>query len=528
MSSPIQHKDQEATLISTQDDLDKALPVDWSESGSSQSAGTTFVAEADEAIMSAAFVSMQDRRSRLTSLLHHLTVDREAPDQQLLLAGLPASWAREPPQTRGDDDRTLQDLQNRPAGSYDVVPSANGSRIGWQFVRFFVITGVTAALVGWGTVLLLGARTAGNETVQAVNPPAPVAASVLGYDSLPQENTEPPVAANVQYTTGVPPPTVHDNNPPQENTEPAVTAKVQSAAGVPVPALTHDRLPQGGTEPSFAANVQAARVVPPRVYDNPAQDNKPPLRAAETSPDQAPKLQLSQSLGSSLMLDADEIAALVKRGKDFVTNGDLVSARLPLRRAAEAGSAEAALALGETFDPVVFQRLHVIGIEPDAARAQKWYRRATELRSAAASQHFAKPPSSPLNDEAKKTEIPPSSQLNDEAKKAEVPQSSQLNDESVIKKAKATIAAKMSDPNSVEFENIERAARNNALGNSIEAICGIVWDKNSGPRRFLYLVQTNEAYIGGYAVATSEYRNTCSANESLPLWQRGSVTGDRR
>jgi hypothetical protein len=198
---------------------------------------------------------------------------------------------------------------------------------------------------------------------------------------------------------------------------------------------------------------------------------------------------------------------------------------LPLRRAAEAGSAEAALALGETFDPVVFQRLHVIGIEPDAAMAQKWYQRAAELGSAAASQHFAKPPSSPLNDEAKKTEIPPSSQLNDEAKKTEIPQSfqfndeakkteippfSQLNDESVIKKAKATIAAKMSDPNSVEFENIKRAARNNALGNSIEAICGIVRDKNSGPRWFLYLVQTNEAYIGGYAVATSEYRNICS------------------
>jgi hypothetical protein len=100
--------------------------------------------------------------------------------------------------------------------------------------------------------------------------------------------------------------------------------------------------------------------------------------------------------------------------------------------------------------------------------------------------------------------------LNDEAKKTEIPPSSQLNDESVIKKAKATIAEKMSDPNSVEFENIERAARNNALGNSIEAICGIVRDKNSGSRRFLYLVQTNEAYIGGYAVATSEYRNICS------------------
>jgi TPR repeat protein len=76
------------------------------------------------------------------------------------------------------------------------------------------------------------------------------------------------------------------------------------------------------------------------------------------------------------VLDADEIAALVKRGQDFATNGDHLSARLLLRRAAEAGSAEAALALGETFDPIIFQRLHVIGIEPDAASAQKWYQRS--------------------------------------------------------------------------------------------------------------------------------------------------------
>jgi hypothetical protein len=111
---------------------------------------------------------------------------------------------------------------------------------------------------------------------------------------------------------------------------------------------------------------------------------------------------------------------------------------------------------------------------------------------------------------ASKTEIPPSSQPDDEAKKTEIPPPSQLDDEFVIKKAKATIAAKMSDPNSVEFENVERAARKNAPGNSIETICGFVRDKNSGPKPFLYLVQTNEAYIGGYTIATSEYRNICS------------------
>ena len=49
----------------------KTLPDHSPESGSSQSVGT----DADEAIMSAALVSMQARQNRLTSLLNHLTVD---------------------------------------------------------------------------------------------------------------------------------------------------------------------------------------------------------------------------------------------------------------------------------------------------------------------------------------------------------------------------------------------------------------------------------------------------------------------
>jgi hypothetical protein len=298
------------------------------------------VPDADEAIMSAAFVTMQDRRSRLTSLLHHLTVDAEAPDQELPLGGLPAVE------------------RSRNAGAV-----TRRARTGWQFARLFVVTGVTVALVGWGMVLLPGARKAGTETVQAESPP-------------------PPVATKVQSATEVPP-LIHDSLP-RESAEPSGAAN----AATGVPPLIHDSLPQENTEPSVAANVQPAAGVAPRVHDSRAQDDIPPLPAAETSRDQAPKPELPQSVGSSQVLDDNEIAALVKRGKDFANHGDLVSARLLLRRAAEAGSAEAALSLGETFDPVVFQRLHVIGIEPDATRAQKWYQRAAELGSAAASQHF--------------------------------------------------------------------------------------------------------------------------------------------
>lgn len=89
-------------------------------------------------------------------------------------------------------------------------------------------------------------------------------------------------------------------------------------------------------------------------------------------------------------LDSDEIALLLKRGKDSLANGDLAAARLLLRRAAVAGSAEAALALGASFDPAVLQRLKAIGAAADPAEARKWYEKAAALGSAAASGQLAK------------------------------------------------------------------------------------------------------------------------------------------
>ena len=98
------------------------------------------------------------------------------------------------------------------------------------------------------------------------------------------------------------------------------------------------------------------------------------------------------------------------------------------------------------------------------------------------------------------------------AAKPEVPQTSQFDDGSdpAIKKAKATIAAKMGNPASVEFVEIKRAASTNGLGNSSDVICGFVREKNGGPRPFLYLVPKDESYIGGYNIATSPYRHMCS------------------
>jgi TPR repeat protein len=83
-------------------------------------------------------------------------------------------------------------------------------------------------------------------------------------------------------------------------------------------------------------------------------------------------------------LAADEIAGLLKRGQDFLRTGDIASARLLLRRAANGGSAEAALALGGTFDAAVLARLGVVGFARDADQARVWYGKAAEQGSAEA------------------------------------------------------------------------------------------------------------------------------------------------
>ena len=98
------------------------------------------------------------------------------------------------------------------------------------------------------------------------------------------------------------------------------------------------------------------------------------------------------------------------------------------------------------------------------------------------------------------------------AVKPETPQTSQFDDQSdpAIKKAKATITAKMGNPALVEFMEIKRASGANVLGNSSDIVCGFVREKNGGPRPFLYLVPKDEAYIGGYNIATSAYHHICS------------------
>jgi hypothetical protein len=172
--------------------------------------------------------------------------------------------------------------------------------------------------------------------------------------------------------------------PPAKPETPAEpTAPAQQIASLPAPGSSPANI---GPSPAPAANEPAARPVDA----NPAAtDPKPAANPAPPAPVQAAP-QSAPAVG----LDENEINTLIRRGKNLLNDGDFAAARVLFERAANAGSAEAALALGSTYDPNVIKRLGAIMVKPDIESARKWYQFAADRGSAAASLQLANLPQS--------------------------------------------------------------------------------------------------------------------------------------
>src|SRR5258705_3728000 len=103
----------------------------------------------------------------------------------------------------------------------------------------------------------------------------------------------------------------------------------------------------------------------------------PPVAAASPAP--VPELTIP---GDAIHhLDPNEIAASLRRADDLIASGDLAAARLVLRRAANAGDAQAAMTLAGTYDPVILEKRGVHGFVPDVAMARVWYEKAKKFGS---------------------------------------------------------------------------------------------------------------------------------------------------
>jgi TPR repeat protein len=78
-------------------------------------------------------------------------------------------------------------------------------------------------------------------------------------------------------------------------------------------------------------------------------------------------------------LSEPALTDLVRSGDRLLNRGDVAAARALYEKAAAMGSAQAALAMGSTYDPRRLWSLGVFGTVGNKERARQWYQRAADL-----------------------------------------------------------------------------------------------------------------------------------------------------
>jgi hypothetical protein len=107
----------------------------------------------------------------------------------------------------------------------------------------------------------------------------------------------------------------------------------------------------------------------------------PPERPARLAPPQV-------GTPSTIPQDREWPLKLAKEGDRHLAQGNVAAARQVYEMAAEAGLAQAAMALAATYDAAELARLNVRGIEPNPKEAHRWYELARQLGAAEAEQRL--------------------------------------------------------------------------------------------------------------------------------------------
>jgi hypothetical protein len=197
----------------------------------------------------------------------------------------------------------------------------------------------------------------------------------------------PPQTSQVQSAAATPPKLAEEqivSAPPAKAETPAEpVAPTQQIASLPTPTVSSANIKLA---PAPAVNEPAPRPIDGNPAAKPAANPVSPPAPAQIAP--------KQVTPPSAALGENEISTLIRRGKNLLNDGDFAAARVLFERAADAGSADGALALGSTYDPNVIKRLGAITVKPDIDSARKWYQLAAERGSAAATLQLANLPQS--------------------------------------------------------------------------------------------------------------------------------------
>jgi hypothetical protein len=156
---------------------------------------------------------------------------------------------------------------------------------------------------------------------------------------------------------------------------PEIAAKPEATVPAARPPAAAPAAPDDRAAPKPDATPAIAKLEMPK--------NASPIVSA--SPDAAPATAPTTAAPAAVTPPSEprasttETAALLARGDSLFGMGDVSSARLFYERAADAGDGQAALRLGETYDPTFLERAKLRAVQGDAAAAIFWYRRAREL-----------------------------------------------------------------------------------------------------------------------------------------------------
>jgi hypothetical protein len=190
-------------------------------------------------------------------------------------------------------------------------------------------------------------------------------------DDTPQATPAPASPLPLLPNREIPPREIHS---PDESTMGTARPVELQERVKPAPKAAGKREPPPATA---LVVVPAASPQPPAhadKHDDPVQqgqfaEHTPPAAASSGAP--APPV-------------SDLVAALIRRGDEFLQQRDIAAARLLYERAALSGNAHAAMLAGKTYDPLYFAEIGISGIAPDRGKAIEWYGAATALGDAEA------------------------------------------------------------------------------------------------------------------------------------------------
>lgn len=165
------------------------------------------------------------------------------------------------------------------------------------------------------------------------------------------------------------------------------------AAGIePVP-LTPVMMPLMPVAQLTAPLTGVAQFTAPIRYANPPAVNagRPVAPDPDSPAARAIAAVTAAENGQADLPPMPDIVPRMKLGAELLAAGDVAAARTMFERVAEAGEADGAFALAETYDPTVLWTMPSRGrIAPDAAQARSWYEKARDMGSSTAPERIAR------------------------------------------------------------------------------------------------------------------------------------------